>query len=84
MAIIADAWGVSLVPPKGRKNAPPPDVHTLAKNLVMVAAVYLAVWGCTCMTIAHRGVRDAAASARVGGSALLLDGEGLDARRGSA
>jgi len=52
LAIIADAWGVSLAPPKGRKNAPPPDVHTLAKNLVMVAAVYLAVWGCTCMTIA--------------------------------
>jgi len=54
LAIIADAWGVSIEPPKGRRGAAGalPDIHVLAKNLVMVAAVYIAVWGATCMTLA--------------------------------
>ena len=51
LALIADAWGVSLDGPK-KKTPEQQAVHVLAKNLVMVAAVYLAVWGATCMTLA--------------------------------
>ena len=53
LALIADAWGVSLDGPK-KKTPEQQAVHVLAKNLVMVAAVYLAVWGATCMTLADR------------------------------
>ena len=42
---------MSLDGPK-KKTPEQQAVHVLAKNLVMVAAVYLAVWGATCMTLA--------------------------------
>ena len=49
LEIIADAWGVATSSgKKGCSDAP----YVLARNLVMVAAVYLAVWGATCMTLA--------------------------------
>jgi len=44
LQIIADAWGVSLETSG--------DAYVLARNLVAVAAVYLAVWGLTCMVLA--------------------------------
>ena len=49
LEIIADAWGVATSSgKKGCSDAP----YVLARNLVMVAAVYLAVWGATCMVLA--------------------------------
>ena len=49
LEIIADAWGVSTKSTGRNCNE---DSYVLARNLVMVAAVYLAVWGAVCMTIA--------------------------------
>ena len=51
LEIIADAWGVRL---SGTKASA--DAYVLARNLVMVAAVYLAVWGLTCMTLATQAL----------------------------
>ena len=44
LQIIADAWGVDLQTSG--------DAYVLARNLVAVAAVYLAVWGLVCMVLA--------------------------------
>lgn len=43
--IIAEAWAVQSI---GDSSS---EVATLARNVVMVAAVYLAVWGAICMTL---------------------------------
>lgn len=43
--IIATAWGVDIVPDSSPS-------YVLARNLVMTAAVYLAVWGATAMCLA--------------------------------
>ena len=51
LGLIADAWGVSL-DGKGKKSPEQQAVHVLAKNLVTIAAIYIAVWGATCMTLA--------------------------------
>ena len=82
--MIADAWGVSLDGPK-KKTPEQQAVHVLAKNLVMVAAVYLAVWGATCMTLATAALPSDNAGAlttlrrRVGQKTLAQGSYGLDA-----